>query len=262
MKTRDYMILIFIGLLLLGCIALPYLQGSYNRVAIVLSSVIQILGFIGMVFVPVGIIGLAVNGMNKSRSTRLNFNLAIVALVLGALLYITINAFLVLNGDYKAATLTFLLGLFVAYKAITTLMHRQEAILYPRLFVYLLVLPLVAFFGRKVLVLELAEHSRNVTIAQASVWIEEIEQFKNATGNYPASLSELKTSLPQPEFMGIDNFNYENANDTYNLSFVQWVDMGAVQEVVVYSNSDTYNMRGHFASYHANEPHWKYFWLD
>lgn len=47
-----------------------------------------------------------------------------------------------------------------------------------------------------------------------------------------------------------------------NRSRRQWVDMGAVQEVVVYSNTGDYNMKGHFASYDATQPHWKYFWLD
>lgn len=261
MKTRDYGVLTIIGLVLLAGIALPYLQGSYNRVAIVLSSVIQILGFIGLVFVPVGIIGLAVHKV-KGPNNRIKSNLAVIALVFGALIYILINTYLVLNGDYKAATLTFLLGVFVAYKVIGILLYKRNTILYPRLFVYLIAIPLLAFFGRKVLAMELAENSRNKTIAQASLWITEIEQFKNINGNYPTSLTELNAALPQPGFMGINNFSYENTNGSYNLSFVQWVDMGAIQEIVVYSNSDTYNMRGHFASYNANEPHWKYFWLD
>ncbi len=39
--------------------------------------------------------------------------------------------------------------------------------------------------------------------------------------------------------------------------------MGAVQEVVVYSNTGDYNMKGHFASYDATQPHWNIFgWIS
>lgn len=258
------MILAAISIVLLACIALPYLQGSFSRTVIIVSTVLQLLGFVGLVFVPVGVVGLAVNKLNVSQSQNnpLNFGLSMITLVLGALLYATMNLYLILNGDYKASVLTLLLGVFVSFKVTGTLRHKRGTIRFKRLFVYLIVIPLVAFFGRKVLAPELAENSRNETITQAAMWIKEIEQYKNTTGDYPDSLMEIETRLPQPEFMGIDDFTYEKRNGIYNLSFVQWVDMGAVKEVVVYSNSDTYNMKGHFASYTANEPHWKYFWLD
>jgi hypothetical protein len=62
--------------------------------------------------------------------------------------------------------------------------------------------------------------------------------------------------------MGIDEFRYERNGNAYNLSFIQWQHVGATEEVVMYNKNDQHNVKGHFASYDAKKPHWRYYWLD
>ncbi|MCW5911990.1 MAG: YIP1 family protein [Cyclobacteriaceae bacterium] len=267
MKKKDILILTMICLALLGAIMLPFLQGSFSIATVIVSGISQAVGFIGLVFVPVGIVGLAVNQISKfkaepSYKSRFNYAMALTALIMGSLLYAGLNTALFINGDIKAGTLTLLMGIFLVYRAFSYLQRNAQVIPFQRVFVYLICIPLVAFYGRKVLAFELADMSRNHTINQAAIWITEIESYKKITGEYPDSINELNAELPQPKYMGIRDFSYQKKNGTYNIFFVQWVDMGAVQEVVVYSNTDDYNMKGHFASYDASQPHWKYFWLD
>ena len=267
MNKKDLLILAVICLALLTGIMLPFLQGSFRIATVIISGISQAIGFVGLVFVPIGIIGVAVNQIHKFKNSPLdkshfNYTIALIALIVGVLLYAGLDIALFINGDIKAGCLTLLLGMWVGWKAFSYLQSNAQVIRFQRIFAYLICIPLVAFFGRKVLAFELSDMARNDTISQATVWINEIENYKKTTGEYPNSITELTADLPQPKYMGIKGFNYQKDNETYNLFFEQWVDMGAVQEIVVYSNTDNYNMKGHFASYDATQPRWKYFWLD
>lgn len=267
MKKKDMLVITVISLVLLTFIALPYLQGTFLMATVVLSAICQLIGFMGIVFIPIGIVGIAVNKIKKSKidpsnQNRSNYYTAVFALVTGTLLYAGLNIALFINGDLKAAILTLVTGIYLGYKAFSYLQAHRQAIVFPRLFAYLVFIPLVAFLGRKVLASELSNISRDKTINQAAILVDEIEDYKRSTGKYPNSIDDIPVALPQPKFMGIESFKYERRDDTYNLFFVQWVDMGAVQEVVVYSNTGNYNMKGHFASFDASQPRWRYFWLD
>lgn len=266
MKKRDFLVLGSVCMVLLVLIMLPFLQGSFSIVTVVASGISQAIGFVGIVFIPIGITGIAITRFNRSKNnpdkSRYGRIITLSAVILAMLFYTGLDVALFMNGDIKAGIITLVVGLVFGYRVMVYLQNSSKLIPFQKIYVYLIFVPLVAFFGRKFMAFELSRISRNETIEQASVWINEIENYKQSTGQYPDSIHELKTTLPQPRYMGIREFTYERVNETYNLSFVQWVDMGAVQEVVVYSNTDTYNMKGYFARYDAPQPNWKYFWLD
>ena len=91
--------------------------------------------------------------------------------------------------------------------------------------------------------------------------IAAIENYHHQIGSYPASI-EYVPNVPKPSIMGTDKFIYELNGDAYNLAFVQHQHLGATREVVMYNKNDQHNVKGYFANYNTNQPHWKYYWLD
>lgn len=129
---------------------------------------------------------------------------------------------------------------------------------YRMLFLYFIFLPLVAMFGRKYMAAQLATQSRNNTIQLANEWITNIEDHKAKNGDYPQKITDIKNELPEPVYMGIKSIVYEKVSGGYHLQFTQWVDMGAAQEVVVYSKNSSYYSKGHIASFDTGIPGWKF----
>lgn len=110
----------------------------------------------------------------------------------------------------------------------------------------------------------LCDYSRNYAIEKGQTVISAVENYYVQKGHYPESITELH-NIPQPSVMGIGDFRYERNGNAYNLSFAQSqfvFQRFATQEVVMYNKNDEHNVKGHYASYNAKLPHWKYFWLD
>jgi len=50
--------------------------------------------------------------------------------------------------------------------------------------------------------------------------------------------------------MGIEDFRYNKINDQYSLSFSQWLDLGSLEEIVLYDKHDLKNnLTGDLAKY-------------
>ncbi|MFN2440009.1 MAG: hypothetical protein ABR503_12475, partial [Chitinophagaceae bacterium] len=129
---------------------------------------------------------------------------------------------------------------------------------------YLLSIPIIAFTVRAFFIGPVSDYSRNYAIERGQKLINFIENYYTQRGDYPDSIEDLywKYDIPKPSIMGINEFKYQRNGNTYNLFFVQWQHVGATQEVVMYNKNDEHNVKGHFASYNAKQPHWKYYWLD
>lgn len=126
---------------------------------------------------------------------------------------------------------------------------------------YLLSLPLIAFTVSMFFMAQVSDYSRNYAIRQGQAVINAIENYYTQRSRYPESIDELH-NIPKPSVMGIGEFRYERNGTAYNLSFIQWQHVLATKEVVMYNKNNEQNIKGHFASYNAKQPHWKYYWLD
>lgn len=122
-------------------------------------------------------------------------------------------------------------------------------------------------------------YGRNFAIHQGGELISAIEDYKNKEGDYPETLQDLKKGflheIPSPGVMGIKNFRYNKTNDDYYLSFSQWVELGIVEEVVLYDKNpeeiarqqynyhlDQHRVRGAFAGFDTRHDHWRYYYCD
>jgi hypothetical protein len=125
--------------------------------------------------------------------------------------------------------------------------------------------------------------SRNFAIKRSEALIESIEEFKNKTGQYPASIDELQQNsakkILKPFVMGISEFRYNRIHDQYSLSFSQWLDLGSLEEIVLYDKSnlkdnlngevakynysfDLHRVKGAFASHDTKFVNWRYYHVD
>jgi len=119
---------------------------------------------------------------------------------------------------------------------------------------YLITIPLIAFFTRITIVAPLSNYSRDVSIKRSEQLIAAIEDYKNIQGQYPKSIQELEsrsnTKMPVPFIMGILNFRYNYINEHYSISFSQWLEYGSLEEIVLYDKNDIRNnLPDQYASY-------------
>jgi hypothetical protein len=181
-----------------------------------------------------------------------------------------------------AGALLFSTLLFWIIKKIRKLKVVNETKL-DRLPIYLLTIPLTAFFTFMYIVKPASNFSRDFAIKKGEALIASIEDHKNKTGQYPESLQEMyahtENKMPQPSIMGIEDFHYNKINDHYSLSFSQWLDLGSLEEIVLYDKHDLKNnltgdlakydysfdlcrARTAFASHETGHQYWRYYLCD
>ena len=180
-------------------------------------------------------------------------------------------------------TLVFLaIGLIWAIKRIRKLKDAGER-KFNRVPLYFITIPLIAFLTLFFLVRPASSFSRNFAIKRSGELIASIEDYKNKTGKYPDSIEDLypcsRKKMPNPSIMGIGEFRYNKINDNYSLSFSQWLDLGSLEEIVLYDKDDLKNnlagesakydykvdlwrAKGAFASHDTRYSNWRYYHVD
>ena len=269
MKKQDWIQLITLNLLVILCIFLPFLPGPYDKLSIALSGIAQVIGFAGFLLVPVGILWLIL----ETRSNSLNdeyvnnwdngYYFAIVATLVCILLGLFfVLTFLITTGPSAAVISLAVLG-YGMYRIVPAIRNLKGTL--RRVFnpvpMYLFSLPLIAFIARALFLGPVSDYSRNYAINKAERVIVAIEDYYEQKNQYPESLHELYF-VPKPSIMGIDEFRYERTDTSFTLSFVQMQHLLATREVVIYNKNDSQNLKGYFADYDTDKPHWRYYWFD
>jgi hypothetical protein len=269
MKKLQWLQLIALNLLVILCIFLPFLPGPYDKMANGLSGMAQVIGFGGLLLVPISILWLIqeikkIAGNNKTRNHwSSGYYYAITATCICTFICLFLVLALLVSTGPSAAIVALAVVAFAIYKLtplIKNLKHTSNNI-FNAAPLYLLSIPLIAFTVRMFFIGPVSDYSRYYAIEKAQIVISAIENYHDQKGNYPESIGELH-HIPKPSVMGISEFHYERNGNAYNLSFVQWQHVLATKEVVMYNKNDEHNVKGHFASYDARQPHWRYYWLD
>lgn len=251
MNRKNWVNLILFNVLVLVVISLPFLPGPPNRAVIGLSGFLQSAGFLGLVFIPVGLIWLIIEIIRlrlPSRAAVLSgwaYGFGITALVMVmffSVIFCTISFFEAGVGWGMVASLTFIIVFIFLFKALRK--QRKKQFPFSPACLYLLSVPLIALTARKVVIEPLSGMSRTKTIKQADQIIAAIERFNEKNFRYPESLAELQQSdasvNSMPAVMGVLNFRYNKLSKGYSLSFSQWLEMGSLEEIVLY---DKYGLR-------------------
>lgn len=269
MKKLQWLQLIALNVLVVLCIFLPFIPGRFDKLAFALSGMAQVTGFLGLLLVPFGILWLIqeikkIAGNSKPLNNWSNgYYYAITATCICTFICLLFALSLLFAIGPSATVVSLVALVYALYKlipAIKNLKHTNSKV-FNATPLYLLSVPIIAFTVRLFFIGPVSDYSRNYAIKHAEKVINAIEDYYAQRGDYPESIDYLY-NIPKPSVMGIDEFLYERNGKAYNLSFVQWQHLGATREVVMYNKNNEHNVKGHFASYNARQPHWRYYWLD
>ena len=269
MKKLQWVQLFALNLLIVVCIFLPFIPGPYDKLAFALSGMAQVTGFLGLLLIPFGILWLIqeikkLAGNNKPLNNwSSGYYYAITATCICTFICLLYALSLLMAVGPSAAVASLAVIIYILYKlipSIKNLKHSNNKV-FNAAPLYLLSIPIIAFTVRLFFIGPASDYSRDYAMKHAEKVITAIENYYAQKGDYPESIDYLY-DVPKPSVMGIDEFVYERNGNAYNVSFVQWQHLGATREVVMYNKNNEHNVKGHFASYNANQNHWRYYWLD
>lgn len=273
-NTRKWMYLLFVAFLFIVVSSIPFLPGSYSKLAIGASALAQMAGFFGLAFIPVGLVWLFIelrksNAVIKKANRWKNgyyLSLLISIPVVCFLLLLLILAFGDMNTLEKCIAIIFIVAITISLSIRIYRLKNKTSYNFSTTPLYLILIPVIAFCTKNFWIESIADKSRDKAIVQSVQIINALEKYHSEKGAYPASLDELKEkylmAIPNPGIIGIRPYLYEKTSDSYRLSFVQWLHWGATEEKVIYSQSGHSSVKGHFASFDTRYPGWRYYWND
>ncbi len=262
-------------MLLIVGMAYPFLSGGYDRLAVPISTMVQVFGVVGLTLVPVGLLWLAI--------PRYGFAMSLVGTGIGTGIALLLALFATLSVGNAFGVLSIATWVVVVVRLVPTLKslkNAEHSTRHPAA-VYLVCLPVAAFAAQLALRAPLMEVSRSRAIARAGPFIDDIEQYYVQHGRYPVSLQAQNRDY-HPSVVGIERYIYVPQNESYNLSFEQprfLLDRFGTREWVVYNPRDAHRVYSHtnwllpppdvaepsqgwYASGETGHRHWRYFYFD
>lgn len=273
----------------LACMFYPFMPGRHDRLAVTLSSMAQVVGLVGLLLVPIGVLWLA----HESSQSRPRHGAAHPgAMSYWLALSATVGSAIVIAGVALAAAIHTGLSLAVVVLVFGGHLIRRALAAARRLRVagdnrwnpaplYLIVVPCCLFLARLWLLPAAVEFSRTRTIEGSARFIGAIEGYRAAYGRYPISLASLHHDY-HPPTVGVERYHYEPYLDAYNVFFEQPTFPIGMQEIVMYNPAGQHVMMVHNQdllesppeqvegerAYHARSArdagvrNWRYFWFD
>lgn len=266
----------------------PFLPGRYDRVALPLSTMAQLLGMLALLLVPIGIFWLLYEFWLRSRGNlgqqTWRYSFALVATVVASLVVTVVAAVAFAVAGYGLALLTAVIWLYTLFRLRPRLklLKQADSRSFSAIPLYLIVIPALIAFAQLRLAAPLTEFSRNQAIANSTRLINDIEGYYNRQGHYPVSLTAVWQDYA-PAVVGIQDYHYAPAGAAYNLSFEQprfLFDNIGTREFVVYNKLNQHTIISHdgwilllspsqlatsqgwYATHQAASQHWRYFWFD
>ena len=261
------------------CTVLPFLPGRYDSLAIPLSLMAQLLGKVGLVLVPIGVLWMA--SERFSRLARARHVFAVTALIAATAIWCILSLGVFLESITLGLTLL-ALGMYVVVRVVGRFGSWRATTERSTIPLYLVAVPILVALIQFALAGPVTEFSRGRAIRNSASLIADIEQYRAANGRYPESLISLWLDHYKPGVIGIREYLYEPSGDAYNVIFEQIALNFGTREIVMYNPRDRQTMtshkldrlqltpqqlalehtRGHYAAHDSGHPHWKYFWFD
>jgi hypothetical protein len=261
------------------CTLLPFLPGSYDSLATALSEMAHVIGTVGLLLVPIGLLWTAAERSSRLAQGRHLFPL--LALIASTLVWLALCLAGILHSGFVLAFAVVVLWVCVAAKAWSRFRRGATPMKPSALPIYLVAVPVAVALLQFFFVDRAIEFSRNQAIVNSAPLIAEIEGHRTRNGRYPTS---LLAEVPDfsPGVIGIREYRYEPHGEAYNLVFEQFNYTFGTREFVVYNPRDEHVMtahatdilqltpeqlaldrtRGHYAQHDLPQPHWKYFLFD
>jgi len=281
--TRHFIKIILSILIISFLIFLPYFPGDYDEMATILSAQAQVLGITALLLVPVGIVWLIYELVQRNKdlhqASKIRYRFAIIVLIISCLIGLATT----ITGFASSPTLGFITLVVYIYLFIIFLRWikrgKETKTGFNPVPFYLIFIPAVVAFLRFMFIDTATEFSRLHAIKNSEPLIRDIEAYHVKNGHYPISLLSLWEDY-KPSVIGIKRFYYEPYGNSYNLYFEQFSGELGIKEIVMYNkldeqefsshNSDLLLLspeqiklqRGYISVHDLPKPHWKYFWFD
>jgi hypothetical protein len=221
---------------------LPFAAGGYDLIAVPLATMAWVLGRVGVLLVPIGL--LWQRALARDRTARPRW---LIRLSAGACVFIlgvmSLIAFAASGSVLLATSIAAVAALLVARLARQMRRHPTSPV--PRPVPALIaVAPILVLTAQTMLVDAVATRARNRVIANATPLIEEIERYRTRRGAYPESLFSIWGDY-KPSNVGVERYHYERSGDGYNVIFREpSLDFG-VRRFVVYNPLDRQRVTVH-----------------
>lgn len=221
--------ILVICILFIIFIFLPYFPGGYDHMAVMLSSIIQIASFISLLLVPVGVLWLIYERVQRKKvndGSGKSCRFAIAALVILTLI-VTVSSFVAIGGigSFRGSlALGISLPVIFVYITVKAIIPRIRKMrnpdeLKPSIIpYYMVIIPTVVVISRCALIVPALDYSTNYAIEQSSAVIQDLEEYYSEYGKYPVSLQGLWKDY-DTNVMGIEKYYYEPNGKAYNLYF-------------------------------------------
>ena len=221
---------------------LPFAPGGYDSLAVPLAVMAWVLGRVGLLLVPIGLLWLWALSRDAMARPRWLIRLSAGTSVL-ILMVMTVIAFAA-SGSLLLATGTAAVATLLVARTAHR-MRRDPATRVPRMAAALIaVAPILVLAAQTMLVDAAAMGARNRVIANAAPLIEEIERYRTRRGTYPESLFSIWGDY-KPSIVGVERYHYERSGDGYNVIFREpSLDFG-MRRFVVYNPLDRQRVTVH-----------------
>ncbi len=270
MKTRSWLLLLLVPMAVVAASVAPFLPGPGNDLSHGISQFAHATGYIGLPFVPFGLLWLIVemrngHGQQLNRWTNGYYPAWLALSPVFFFLPFQITKTLLDGQTFNLPP--FIMLIFVASFCIYCIRKLKNKTRYqfnpaP---LYIVLIPVVALVSSRFLVEKAAEVTREKAIANTEPLIAAIEKYKMDNGEYPENLASLKgkyiQEIPQVNIMGMRPYQYERWNSSFQLSFERLWHWNAT-EVVVYNNVGQKGIKSNYKNYTTAHSNWWYYLAD
>jgi hypothetical protein len=269
-----------ITLVVIACRFLPFLPGKYDTLAVTVSIVAQMIGFLGLVLVPIGAAWLVYEWSARLEKPKRHY-FAIPAVLVSAFIGLVGCLGALLGSGYLLGVGLLALWTYVVWQMIAGVrrLRANPVARFNPTPLYLVVIPVVVALAQFTLLDRAADRSRERVIQKSAQLINDIEQYHRMHGHYPPSLLALHPDY-KTGAIGVERFYYEPNGEAYNVYFEQLSTAFGAREIVMYNKRNEHNFLSHdsdrllwtpeqiqsrrtyLAVNDALTPYWKYFLFD
>ena len=215
------------------CTLLPFLPGTYDPLALPLSMMARVAGFVGLLFAPIGALWMAFSASRPLAGKQ--HACAVAALIVASLVWGAVSLAAFALGSLSLALICLALGVYVAFRVRPQVSGlKTEPTPTPAPALYFLVVPVAVFLLQRAILDPAVEFSRDRAISNSALLIADIEQYRATRGHYPPSLLSVHKDY-SPGVIGIEKFHYEPSGDAFNLLFEQPASPLGTREFVIYN---------------------------
>jgi hypothetical protein len=286
---RHTIQIVAIAVVALVCMFYPFFPGPHDRLAVTLSMMARVLGFAGLLLVPIGLSWLIFDLIKRGRKpdsvsrTDRGYFFALAALAASLVVAAAVALAALIHTGPSLAVITLIAWAGTVRRVMPALDRiKHHASGRPnRAPLYLILVPCTLVVAQVLFFESAVESSRKRAIDGSAAFIGAIEAYRAVHGSYPRSLASVLHDY-DPTVVGVERYHYESSGSTYNVFFEQLTYPLGTQEFVMYNPLDEHVMIVHNqdilesaqdqvdrerafhgrAARDAGVRHWKYFWFD